>query len=443
MSLNSASGAPAIDPTKPGDYPILLGDKLAGGGGGKDEVDLSSFVNITYNHKSKSATANQRTKLTRSEVSQDLYHLTITDKAGNAEQTNLEYKYKGSVDPSLPVQGPDTRNLVLVFDPNRKAFILEPVSTSLNFNLRSAPGKNREVIEQYEQLHTLDDGGLDHASRDESDDENPGKADQDNPFDFRHFLPKGDAENAKPTQTTAASTTTTPDHSAASRADTPGKKPTKAAKPAKVDKAKNLKPLPKPIKQQKTNSLQKPRPPKPAPTSTAPTSTSTKKQPKSAVRVEPEDLSSESAPASDYDDDDRNERQREESNKATASPSSNIIVDGDLIIDMGSPPSRPTFKVNPAHFSSNNSSANEADDDDEDEEEFEDLRLPSPARQAEASSAPVPPVDTQKGEDEDDEDALAAEMEAAFEEEASRTQNIQQTQRYVSSEDESEVSEEE
>lgn len=443
MSLNSASGVPAIDPTKPGDYPILLGDKLAAAGG-KDEVDLSSFVNITYNHKSKSATSNQRTKITRSEVSQDLYHLTITDKAGNAEQTNLEYKYKGSVDPSLPVQGSDTRNLVLVFDPNRKAFILEPVGSSLNFNLRSAPGKSREVIEQYEQLHTLDDGGLDHASRDESDDENPGKADQNNPFDFRHFLPKADAENAKPTTTTTtASTTTTPDpHGAVSRADTPGKMPTKVAKPTKVDRT-NLKPLPKPIKQQNTSSVQKPRPPKPTPTSTAPTSTSTKKQPKSAARVEPEDLSSESGPASDYDDDDRNEPQREESNKATASPSSNIIVDGDLIIDMGSPPSRPTFKVNPAHFSSNNSSANEADDDDEDEEEFEDLRLPSPARQAEPPSVPVPPVDTHKGEDEDDEDALAAEMEAAFEEEASRTQNIQQTQRYVSSEDESEVSEEE
>jgi hypothetical protein len=162
--------------------------------------------------------------------------------------------------------------------------------------------------------------------------------------------------------------------------------------------------------------------------------------------VESEDLSSESAPPSDDDDDDDDIRAepRMESNKATASPSSNIIVDGDLIIDMGSPPSRPTFKVNPAHFSSNNSSANEADDDD-DEEEFEDLRLPSPARQghAEVPSAPALPVDTQKGEDVDDEDALAAEMEAAFEEEASRTQNIQQTQRYMSSEDESEVSEEE
>lgn len=181
----SASAPPAgmmVDPTKQGDYPILLGDRLA-----KKEGTAATFINITYNHKSKSATPNQRTKITRSPTSQDIYNLTITDKAGNAEQTTLEYKYKGSIDPSVPVQGSEARNLVLVFDPNRKAFILEPVSTSLNFNLRAAPGKNKDVIEQYEQLHTLGDDG-DHASRDESDDEKPEDADQDNPYDFRHFL---------------------------------------------------------------------------------------------------------------------------------------------------------------------------------------------------------------------------------------------------------------
>ena len=93
----SASAPPAgmmIDPTKQGDYPILLGDQLAK----KEKGDSSTFISITYNHKSKSATANQRAKITRSPTSQDIYNLTITDKAGNAEQTSLEYKYKGSID---------------------------------------------------------------------------------------------------------------------------------------------------------------------------------------------------------------------------------------------------------------------------------------------------------------------------------------------------------
>lgn len=424
----SASGPPTgmmIDPTKQGEYPILLGDQLAG----KDGANGTTFINITYNHKSKSATANQRTKITRSPLSPDIYNLAITDRAGNAEQTMLEYKYKGSIDPDMPVQGSEARNLVLVFDPNRKAFILESVSSSLHFNLRSAPGKNKEVIEQYEQLHTLGDDG-DHASRDESDDEKPGDADQDNPYDFRHFLPKPDAEKSKPT----ASTTTTPDlHGVASSANTPAMQPTKIEK---------TKPSAPPRPRQQTNPLRQPkRAPKAGPTGTAPAAKAkAKAQPKSAPRVAPEDDDIIISDAGQSDGEEYNQKQQKQS-QAAPSPSSNLIVEGDLIIDMGSPPTRPTFKVNPAHFSSSNNSVNGTDEDEnEDEnedEEIEDLRLPSPARQNVVAPA------EEEEENDEDEDALAAEMEAAFEEEASRTQSLQQTQQYVPSDDESEVSEEE
>lgn len=423
----SASAPPAgmmIDPTKQGEYPILLGDQLAK----KDGRNTSTFINITYNHKSKSATANQRTKITRSPISQDIYNLTITDKAGNAEQTSLEYKYKGSIDPSIPVQGSQARNLVLVFDPSRKAFILEPVSTSLNFNLRAAPGKNKDVIEQYEQLQTLGDDG-DHASRDESDDEKPEDADQDNPYDFRHFLKKPESEKNKPT----LSTTTTPDpHGAISTANTPAMQATKV-------EAKKMAPRPK----QQTNPLRQPkRAPKAKPAS-ATSTTKTKAQPKSAPRVDPEDdIVITDAEQSEEEDD----YQHAKSSQAIPSPSSNIIVDGDLIIDMGSPPTRPAFKVDPTHFSSSDQSAHGTDEEgnEEDDEEIEDFRLPPPARQDARAAAPAATEVPEAADEEDeDEDALAAEMEAAFEEEASRTQSLQQTQRYVPSDDESEVSEEE
>lgn len=414
-----------IDPTKQGEYPILLGDKLANKHGA-----AASFINITYNHKSKSATANQRAKITRSPLSQDIYNLAITDKAGNAEQTTLEYKYRGSIDPSMPIQDSETRNLVLVFDPARKAFILEPVSASLHFNLRSAPGKNKEVIEQYEQLHTLGDDG-DHASRDETDDEKPEDADDDNPYDFRHFLPKSDAEKAKP----ALSTTTTPDpHGIISRTHSPAMQPTRAGtKP----------PAPARPKQQ-TNPL---RQPKRAPRASASGATAArakaKPQPKSAPRVDPEDdIVISDAGQSDGEE---HEHNQQKDSQADASPnaSNNIIDYGEVIIDMGSPPTRPTFKVNPAHFSSSNSSVNGTDEEDNEDEEIEDLRLPSPARQNVARpSSPAREEDEDENEDED-EDALAAEMEAAFEEEASRTQSLQQTREYVPSDDESEVSEEE
>lgn len=429
LSAPSSSGL-LIDPTKQAEYPILLGDKLAG------KADGNRFINITYNYKSKSATPQQRTTITRSSTSRDIYNLTIKDKAGNAEQTTLTYSYRGSVDPSVPVQESETRNLVLVFDPKRKAFILEPVSTNLNFNLRSAPGKSdKQVLEQYPQLSTLPEedhqaSGDDRSKQEGSDDERPEAADESNPYDYRHFLPKENTERDKPA---ASPSSTTPDpHNTTNNSTTPTLSSTKEAKPKPLPKTK---PQTNPLRQVK-------RPPKAAAVSASPATA--RSPPKSAPRVDQEDVVFESAPS--------DEEQRDnkcESSKIGASQSSNIIIDGDLIIDMGSPPSRPAFKVNPAHFSSNNTSANEADDDGDDEEEIEDLRLPSPARHNDTSGDQPPAQYEEASDDEmEDDDALAAEMEAAFEEEeATRSQQLQQQQQQqytvLSDEDESEVSEEE
>ncbi|KAL1971222.1 hypothetical protein VTN77DRAFT_174 [Rasamsonia byssochlamydoides] len=426
MSTLSASATPPpsgllIDPTKQAEYPILLGDKLAG------KSDETRFINITYNHKSKSATPQQRATITRSSTSRDIYNLTIKDKAGNAEQTTLTYTYRGSVDPSLPVQESDTRNLVLVFDPKRKAFILEPVSTNLNFNLRSAPGKtDKQVLEQYPQLSTLpeDDqaSGDDRSKQEGSDDERPEAADDSNPYDYRHFLPKENTEKDKQT----FSTSTTPDpHNTASKVNTPTLSATKEAKPKLLPRTKL-----------QTNPLrQVKRPPKAAAASAS--SATTRSQPKSAPRVDPEDIVFESAPS----DEEQRDNKRETS-KIGATPSPNIIIDGDLIIDMGSPPPTRPFRVNPAHFSSNNSSANEADDDDDDEEEIEDLRLPSPARQGDMQADGAQHEEASDDEMEED-DPLAAEMEAAFEEEEVARQQQQAQYTVPSDDDESEVSEEE
>ena len=119
---------------------------------------------------------------------------------------------------------------------------------------------------------------------------------------------------------------------------------------------------------------------------------------------------------------------------------------------MGSPPpSRPAFKVNPAHFSSNHTPNGAEEEEDDEDEEMEDLRLPSPARQAEQSAPVEKQENPSPAEEEVEEDALAAEMEAAFEESAreeenARTQPYQQSPSRAynaPSDDESEVSEEE
>ncbi|KAJ5167864.1 uncharacterized protein N7482_003458 [Penicillium canariense] len=397
-----------IDPTKQAEYPIVLGEQLA------RKTDSSRLVNVNYNYKSKAATPQQRSIIARSSRSRELYDLSVTDKAPSADHT-LTYSYQGSEDPA------GERNLVLVFDPDRKVFVLEPVSTKLNFNLRSAPGKTeKQVLEQYEQLRIVQEE--DHTSGDDrnggSASEDEGPADDSNPYDFRHFLPKDGAEDVKPT-----SRNSTPEPIYTSKANTPVFPPTKPT----------AKPAPRPKSQANPLRETKRLPKKPAVKPKLPKQPTPEPLPEPVSRAEPS-----------VDQDDIRLSVSDAgsgggSQQSAQSP--NIIIDGDLIIDMGSPPPSRTFKVNPAYFSSNNTPADDREDDDG--EDMESFRLPSPVRNTTlASSAPA---DT--GDDLEDDDALAAEMEAAFEESAreeeARSHQYGQTRYHVASDDESEVSEEE
>ncbi|PGH01240.1 hypothetical protein AJ79_07972 [Helicocarpus griseus UAMH5409] len=447
----SAASPPSgglIDPTKQAEYPILLGDKLAGKG---QKNNSNGFIGITYNHKSKSASRQQRATITAADSSQHFYKLTLQDKAPNADQTNLVHTYHGSVDPTSLISESETSNLVLVFDPKRKAFLLEPVTARLNFNLRSAPGKTtRRVTEQYPQLNVL--SAEDHVSGDDqlqegAPGEDEGEADDSNPYDFRHFLPKPKVGGE------TAEIATTPDAQQAATASANSRlaPPPPATGKPKSKPAARAKPQTNPLRQQKWQ-----------PKATAADKGSAKPKPKSAPRVDEADLAIESS----FSDRENTEQKADDNRTAQADPSpgANIIVDGNLIIDMGSPPpARPPVKLNPRHFSSNNTSANEADYDSDDEGEIEDLRLPSPASANNLAQEDEEEEDEDEEEEErgevanhdeviDDDDDLAAEMEAAFEESAreeekERAQRLleqqQQMQQHVVSDDESEVSEEE
>ncbi|KAI1933573.1 hypothetical protein LOZ58_000473 [Ophidiomyces ophidiicola] len=445
VSTTSAFAGGPIDPSKQAEYPILLGDKLAG----KPSSRQSRFVNVAYNYKAKSASPQQKTTITKGNTP-DLYQLTIQDKASNAERTNLTYLYHGSVDPASSVSEPESSNLVLVFDPKRKAFILEPVSTKLNFNLRSAPGKtDKQVAEQYEQLNTLSNHERDDSSREDDDD----AADEGNPYDFRHFLPKSEPSSAK-------NTDYTPPKNGHGSHNPSNKAPTHLTPAAALNALPpKTKPPPKPKPQ--VNPL-RPQPKRVTKAAMAKNASAPKPKPKPAPIAEPEPPVVESPPS-----------EPEPEPKPTppeTSSSNNIIVDGDLIIDMGSPPpERPKFKLNPRNFASNNTSANEAGSDEE-----EDVRSPSPPRLAgsrvwqnhasqqydghdeeeeEESDEDAGEVEQETNDYMADDDDLAAEMEAAFEESAreeeeERARNLllqqQQQQRlHVVSDEESEISEEE
>lgn len=437
MATSTLSTGGLIDPTKQAEFPIILGDRLAG----KQNVARSQLVNIQYNYRTKSATA--QSVITPSSQSRNQYKLTITDKPPNGDQS-LTYSYQGSVDPEQSISDSDEQHLVLVFDPDRKAFVLEPVSTQLNFNLRSAPAKTeKQVIEKYQQLRILQDddqGSGDDRMLGDASGNDDGPADDSNPYDFRHFLPKLNADEDK-----LASGNATPDpQSGTSKASTPLMPPTTRPTPS-----------PKPRPKTQANPLRQPK--KTAPPAKRESTTASKPAAKPLPRVTREEIE---RTTKDRKEDDVAEDESKgslsdtgtgalSSHKAAPSPGSNIIIDGDLIIDMGSPPpSRPAFKVNPAHFSSNNTPANHEEEDDD--EDIEDLRLPSPAGhgglQARSQDSGPAPATAHPAEEEGvDDDALAAELEAAFEQEAREAEGrSHQSHHYnVQSEDESEISEEE
>lgn len=454
-----------IDPSKPGEYPILLGDRLAGKQSAKD----SRLINVNFNYKPKGASPQQRTVITRGEA-EDLYNLTIRDEAGNAEKTTLTYKYQGSVDPGLPAAETEYNGLALVFDPRRKAFILEPVSTSLNFNLRSGPGKDQNTRDRYPQLKTLlDEAQAAKAKGDDEDsaNEDVGPADESNPFDFRHFLPKSEAETDKAGGKSPLGTSSELDrfpvkpktsHLAPATATAAG--PKSGLKP--LNKPRPAKPKTNPLRLQKRAPTSTPAKASPAPSKAKPTA--------SPPRVEPE---REIAPVESSPGEDEQRKP-----EPPAAPSPNIIVDGDLIIDMGSPPpQRRPFKINPRHFSSNNTSGNEAGFDSDDDDDLQDPQLPVALTRRKFSRQPEEEEESDEDEEEDDEvedevmndapaiqqqtgsapeedeiddndDPIAAELKAAFEqtrlEEEQRARQLHyQRRQHVVSDDESEVSEEE
>ncbi|KAL4741584.1 RNA polymerase II transcription elongation factor-domain-containing protein [Aspergillus similis] len=449
MAASTLSAGGMIDPSKHAEYPVILGERLAR----RTDTTYSQLINIRYNYKPKAATPQQRSVITNSPHSRDHFNLTITDQAPNSDQNVLTYSYQGSVDPAQSASDSQDHELVLVFDAAKKAFVLEPVATQLNFNLRSAPAKTqKQLIQQYPQLKTLqeDHTSGDDRAPDQASGNDDGPADDDNPYDYRHFLAK-DKDNLDDDKSASGNATPEP-YTTTSKAATPLIMATKTA------------PSPQPRSKPQTNPLRQKRLATDAPrASTAASAKSKLNSPAKVVerqtandnmmrRVDHDDVEEIVFESSKSSSPSETGAGAVSSQKTVPSPGSNIIIDGDLIIDMGSPPPARPFKVNPAHFSSNNTPSNDEDEEDGDEnEDIEDLRLPSPVPTTQRlEPTPSIQVDGDNGgaEEEgieDEDDLLAAEMEAAFEEEA-RSQQSQAhipANQYVLSEDESEVSEEE
>ncbi|KAF4465117.1 ell-associated factor [Fusarium albosuccineum] len=116
------AAAGLIDPTKTGNYPVILGDALQG------KTSNEIFTGIRYNHKpalsSNSAPTSARLKPSVPGKTSS-YDLTYTDN-------DEKYAFTGT-------RNKDNNQYVLYFDPNREAFILDLVDSTFNMNVTRLP----------------------------------------------------------------------------------------------------------------------------------------------------------------------------------------------------------------------------------------------------------------------------------------------------------------
>ena len=294
-----------IDPHRPAEYPIILGDSLKEASAAK-----AYFVNARYNHKPKQLSQHSA-KITEKAAPGYKYELSMT--------SDEPYRYRGK-----PSHDSTNQDLVLVFDPQKAAFTLEKISSALDFNLVAAPGKTREEIQSYPQLASnkpkVSDTGTETKSAHTYDNESD-KPDPSNPYDYRHFLAEAKANleshtstrtplpsalsSPVPTASRFHGSSTTPLHRAAA--------PTSA--PVKRRRLSDARPTPQ--------SAQKPKP-KPKPKTTANPKTLSKER----ISDSDDELSDSALPTA------------KPKQRGGYAPSPRIEVDeaADLVIDMGSPP---------------------------------------------------------------------------------------------------------
>ncbi|KAK4236340.1 hypothetical protein C8A03DRAFT_17006 [Achaetomium macrosporum] len=109
-----------IDPTKAGQYPVILSDALLG------KPSKETYTGIRFNHRPtlSSDTAPSTARLKKS-AKDESYNLGFDDQGD-------KYQYNG-------VRTHDDGNYVLIFDPARKAFVLHRVDSTFHMNLTRTP----------------------------------------------------------------------------------------------------------------------------------------------------------------------------------------------------------------------------------------------------------------------------------------------------------------
>lgn len=175
-----ASASPAVHPARPSglvdfrkyaEYPIILGDSL------KDDASKADqLIDLRFNWQPKAGLKDYESQLSKANTG---YSLNVNDPA----TLDSALRYAGH-ERSI---GDDTSSLALVFDKKRAAFVLESISHSIDLNLESAASQSKDDVRRRPKLPDGPQGRAKSTaggSKGADDDE----ADPTNPFDFRNFL---------------------------------------------------------------------------------------------------------------------------------------------------------------------------------------------------------------------------------------------------------------
>ncbi|KAL2076006.1 hypothetical protein VTL71DRAFT_949 [Oculimacula yallundae] len=129
----------SIDIDQPGQYPIVLSDALMGRAASKE-----TYTGIRYNHKPDLSSSSSQNSLhiQPSDSDPESYDLSLKDDTD-------KYSYQG-------VRTAGSDQYILIFDPEKKHFVLHQVDSTFDMNLTSAPwDKNASKLRtQYPQIPT-------------------------------------------------------------------------------------------------------------------------------------------------------------------------------------------------------------------------------------------------------------------------------------------------
>lgn len=171
--------SPAMQPSRPtglvdfrkhAEYPIVLGDSLK-----DDPASAEQLIDLRYNWQPKVGLKDFESTLRKHE---DGYRLIANDTTSS----DTAYRYAGH-DRQLRSNGDKMESFALVFDKKRSVFVLESITHSIDLNLDAAASQSKDDIRRRPQLSKV---SLDSSTSKKAQDDD--EADPNNPFDFRNFL---------------------------------------------------------------------------------------------------------------------------------------------------------------------------------------------------------------------------------------------------------------